>query len=66
MKFRSVGAKLFLWMDRQTHMMKLIIAFCNFAKAPKKHTGEFKRQSNVCDTSHGMLACGCNGVRWDS
>ena len=40
MKFCSMGVKLFVWMDRQTHMMKLIIAFHNFAKAPKKHKGE--------------------------
>ena len=24
-----------MWTDRQTDMMKLIIAFCNFASAPK-------------------------------
>ena len=35
MKFCCGEAKLFLWMDRQTDMMKLIINFCNFAKAPK-------------------------------
>jgi len=39
MKFSSGGAKFFLWMDRQTHMMKLIITFHNFAKAPKNTWG---------------------------
>jgi len=42
-------------------MIKLIIAFHYFAKAPTKHMGEFKRQCDVCGTSHGMLAWGCSG-----
>ena len=33
-KIRSVGAELF-HADRQTYMTKLIVAFRNFAKAPK-------------------------------
>jgi len=33
MKIRPVGAELFL-ANGQTDMSKLIIAFCNFAKAP--------------------------------
>jgi len=32
-------------------MMKLIIAFCNLQKPLK---------------THGMLACRCNGARWNS
>ena len=38
MKIRLVGAELFHvdkqthgWIDRETHMMELIVAFCNFA-----------------------------------
>jgi hypothetical protein len=48
MKIRSVGAKLFLVdgerereTDRQTDMIKLIVAFRNFAKETKKHYVEF-------------------------
>jgi hypothetical protein len=35
MKIRPLGAELFLE-DGRTDMTKLIVAFCNFAKAPKK------------------------------
>ena len=45
-KIRPVGAELFhvdrctdRWTDGQTHMTKLIVAFRNFAKAPKKVFG---------------------------
>jgi hypothetical protein len=31
-----------MWMDRWTDMMKLIGAFCRFAKCPKRDTGERK------------------------
>jgi len=37
MKICVVGAKLFntdRWMDRQTDVTKLIVAFCNFEKVP--------------------------------
>jgi len=37
-KIRLVGAKVF-HADGQTDMMKLIVAFCNYANAPKNHTG---------------------------
>jgi hypothetical protein len=40
MKIRSVGAKLFHadgQTDRQTDMTKLIVAFRNFANAPKSY-----------------------------
>jgi len=33
---------LFRWTDRQTGMTKLIIAFRNFANAPKKYTSIFR------------------------
>jgi hypothetical protein len=36
MKIRPVGAELFLADNGQTDMMKLIVAFRNFANAPKK------------------------------
>jgi hypothetical protein len=35
MKIRPVGAKLFHAADGQTNMTKLIVAFSNFANAPK-------------------------------
>jgi hypothetical protein len=38
MKICPVGAELFHvdgWMERCTDMMKLIVAFCNFANVPK-------------------------------
>jgi hypothetical protein len=35
MKIRPVGAELFMRTDAQTDMTKLIVFFCNFAKAPK-------------------------------
>jgi len=38
MKILPVGAELVHadgWTDRQTDMTKLIVAFCNFANAPK-------------------------------
>ena len=44
MKIRPVGAELFhvdkkthRWIDRYTHMTKLIVAFRNFANSPKKY-----------------------------
>jgi len=36
MKIRLEGAEL-LQEDGEADMTKLIVAFCNFAKAPKKH-----------------------------
>jgi hypothetical protein len=41
MKIRLVGAKFFHadgWTDGQTNMMKLIVAFRNFANMPEKGT----------------------------
>jgi hypothetical protein len=34
-KIRPVGAELFHASEGQTNMTKLIVAFCNFANAPK-------------------------------
>ena len=36
MKIRPVGAELFRAKDGQTDMTKLMVAFRNFVKAPKK------------------------------
>jgi Fe-S-cluster formation regulator IscX/YfhJ len=49
MKIRPVGAELFHAdgrTDRQTDMTKLIVAFSNFANAPKKH-----EESKACGTT---------------
>jgi hypothetical protein len=44
MKIRPVGAELFN-ADRRTDMTKLIVAFRNFANAPKSRTSYYKLSS---------------------
>jgi hypothetical protein len=42
MKFCAGGAKFFLWMDRQTDMMKLIIVFTILQKPLKNTWGNLR------------------------
>ena len=42
MKIRPVGAE-FFQADGQTNVTKLVVAFRNFANAPKKCVGEVRR-----------------------
>ena len=55
MKIRSVGAELFMRTIRQTRtdMMKLIVAFCNFANAPKSS------QRVLCFHDHHRVSLMC-------
>jgi hypothetical protein len=45
MKIRQVGAEL-SHADRQTDMRKLIVAFCNFANAPKNQSVDVVWENN--------------------
>jgi hypothetical protein len=46
MKIRPVGAEL-LHADRRTDMTKLIVAFSNFANAPKQYILKYKINSKI-------------------
>jgi hypothetical protein len=62
MKIRALGAELFLAdgrADRQRHMTKLIVAFRNFAKAPKNRNDLLKLWG---DTAPRFCLNGADGV----
>ena len=44
-----------MWTDGETDMTKLIVAFRNFAKAPKKKKGVFLKQSMFFGQSVSIL-----------
>jgi len=67
MKIRLVGAKLFhvdkqthRWIDRQTNMTKLIVAFCSFTNSPNKIPKTYAVWKNYNRTFkvHAMKAYG--------
>jgi hypothetical protein len=45
MKLRPLEAELF-HADKETYMTKLIVVFCNFAKAPNKNGAKSVQSSN--------------------
>jgi hypothetical protein len=51
MKIRPLGAELF-HADEQTEMAKLIVAFRNFAKAPKKNLACYSLEVTILNMYH--------------
>jgi hypothetical protein len=65
MKIRSVGSKLF-HADGQTGMAKLIVAFRNFANAPKRHiicALQYSTRTSVVDVLVLVILGICNSQR---
>ena len=66
MKIRPVGAELFREDGRlDRHMTKLVVAFRNFANAPKNESSSSSSSSSSCCCCYCCCCCGSGGFGRD-